>query len=68
MVDGFTGGIIGIILAIFGRGYATWKAGSIFIGIVAGLLAGTGVLCINIAVSTGVSGPAFAIANLCSVI
>ena len=68
MVDGVTGGIIGIVLAILGRGYAHFPAAYILKGICSGLLAGTGVLCINIAVSTGVSGPAFAIANLCSVL
>ena len=68
MVDGSLGGAIGIILAICGGGYSNFSAAWIVQGICSGLLAGTGVLCINIAVSTGVAGPAFAIANLCSVI
>lgn len=68
LVDGTFGGAIGIILAIFGLGYATFPTAHIFIGILSGLLAGTGVLCLNIAVSTGVAGPAFAIANLCAVL
>lgn len=68
MVDGSLGGAIGVILAICGGGYANFRPAWIVQGICSGLLAGTGVLCINIAVSTGVAGPAFAIANLCSVI
>jgi hypothetical protein len=68
MVDGIIGGLIGIILAICGGGYAVFSPAHIVYGICSGLIAGTGVLCINIAVSTGVAGPAFAIANLCSVI
>jgi len=68
MFDGLTGGLIGIALAANGRAYALWSIQKIFIGIVSGMIAGFGVLCINIAVSTGVSGPAFAIANLSSVI
>lgn len=67
-VDGFIGGMIGIILAANGLVYATFPALHIFFGICSGLFAGVGVLCINIAVSSGVAGPAFAIANLCSVI
>ena len=68
MVDGLLGGIIGISLAIAGKGYAAFPLSNILLGICSGILAGTGVLCINIAVSTGVAGPAFAIANLCAVI
>jgi len=68
MVDGLLGGIIGIVLSLSGGGYANWRPANILVGICSGLLAGTGVLCINIAVSTGVAGPAFAIANLCSVL
>ena len=68
MVDGVIGGVIGIVLAIAGKGYAAFPVSTIILGICSGLLAGTGVLCINIAVSTGVAGPAFAIANLCAVI
>lgn len=67
-VDGFIGGLTGIILALNGLVYATFPAMHILYGICSGLFAGIGVLCINIAVSTGVSGPAFAIANLCSVL
>jgi len=68
MVDGLLGGIIGISLALTGRGYANFPASNILLGICSGILAGTGVLSINIAVSTGVAGPAFAIANLAAVI
>lgn len=67
-VDGFIGGTIGIVLAANGLVYATFPGTHILFGICSGLFAGVGVLCINIAVSTGVAGPAFAIANLCSVI
>lgn len=67
-VDGFIGGTVGIVLAANGLVYATFTGLHIFFGICSGLFAGVGVLCINIAVSTGVAGPAFAIANLCSVI
>ena len=68
MVDGVLGGVIGIALTLNGGGYANFSTEHIILGILSGLIAGTGVLCINIAVSTGVAGPAFAIANLCSVI
>lgn len=67
-VDGTLGGLVGIILAICGLGYANFPSLHILYGIISGCLAGCGVLCINIAVSTGVAGPAFAIANLCSVL
>jgi len=67
-VDGFIGGASGIILALNGYIYATFPGMHILYGICSGLFAGIGVLCINIAVSTGVAGPAFAIANLCSVL
>ncbi len=67
-VDGLIGGVIGIILAACGKAYATFPAGNIVLGIFSGCFAGAGVLCINIAVNTGVAGPAFAIANLCCVI
>jgi len=67
-VDGFVGGVAGVILTLNGMAYAGFSGLHIFFGVCSGLLAGTGVLCINIAVSTGVAGPAFAIANLCSVL
>ena len=67
-VDGTLGGIAGIVLAILGLGYATFPPLHILYGVISRCLAGLGVLFINIAVSTGVAGPAFAIANLCSVL
>jgi drug/metabolite transporter (DMT)-like permease len=68
LVDGLIGGTTGVVLAMNGMAYANFPTAHIFYGVCSGIFAGVGVLCINIAVSTGVAGPAFAIANLCSVI
>lgn len=68
MCDGVAGGVIGIILTVTGGGYSHFIAGHIVLGIISGAVAGIGVICLNISISTGIAGPAFAIANVCSVI
>jgi hypothetical protein len=63
MTDGLTGGIIGLIITLNGGAYADFPPLYIFLGLLSGCLAGTGVLCLNIAIMTGLSGPAVALAN-----
>ena len=64
MTDGVIGGLIGLILTLNGAAYADFPAENIVVGIIAGALAGTGVLCLNIALMEGLAGPAVAMANL----
>lgn len=64
MTDGLIGGIIGIIITSGGGGYASFPTLHIVLGLCSGCLAGTGVLCLNIALMEGLAGPAVALANL----
>lgn len=68
MTDGLVGGIVGLVITIIGGGYSSFPPLYILLGIVSGTLAGTGVLCLNIALMDGLAGPAVAMANLSSVI
>ena len=68
MTDGLTGGIIGLIISLLGGGYSAFPVSYIILGLVSGTLAGTGVLCLNVALMEGLAGPAVAMANLSSVI
>jgi drug/metabolite transporter (DMT)-like permease len=62
-VDGFTGGLIGVIATSTGGGFADLPREIILIGILSGIFAGIGVFNLNVAISIGSPGPAFAIAN-----
>jgi hypothetical protein len=64
MTDGLIGGIVGLIITLGGGGYASFPTLYIILGLVSGCLAGTGVLCLNIAIMDGLAGPAVAMANL----
>jgi hypothetical protein len=63
MTDGLIGGLIGLIITLNGGAYADFPAGNIVLGILSGALGGIGVLCLNIAIMTGLAGPAVALAN-----
>lgn len=64
MTDGLLGGIIGLIITLGGGGYASFSTLHIILGLCSGCLAGTGVLCLNIAIMEGLAGPAVAMANM----
>lgn len=68
MTDGLVGGTIGLIITLNGGGYADFPVLYIVLGLISGCLAGTGVLCLNVAIMEGLAGPAVAMANLSSVI
>lgn len=64
MTDGLIGGIVGLIITLNGGGYAAFPTLYIILGLISGCLAGTGVLCLNIAIMEGLAGPAVAMANM----
>jgi drug/metabolite transporter (DMT)-like permease len=68
ITDGIVGGTVGLVISLLGGGYSAFPVSYIILGICSGCLAGTGVLCLNIAIMTGLAGPAVAIGNLSSVI
>ena len=64
LLEGFLGGITGIAITALGGAFAEFPGSTIALGLLAGVLAATGTLLLNIAVTTGSMSSSYALAHL----